>query len=281
MLNQIKTALLLASLTAILLLIGVLLGGQSGLIIAFGLALAMNFFSYWYSDKIVLKLYRAQPAEVSKYPRLHQIVNEIARASKIPKPKIYIVPTETPNAFATGRNQKHAAIAVTKGICDLLSEDELKGVLSHEAAHIKNKDILISTVAATIAGAISFLAIMARWAAIFGGFGGRGRDRGIAELLILAIVAPLIALVIRLAISRSREYLADESGAKAIHKPLALAAALEKLEKGAKAHPFKFGNESTSHMFIINPFSKSFFLNLLSTHPPVKERIARLKHLKV
>jgi len=278
--NQIKTTVLLASLTGLLLAAGLWFGGELGLIAAFSIAMLMNGISYFFSDKIVLKIYRAKEAEVSKYPRLHQIVNEIAEKAKLPKPKIYIIPAENSNAFATGRNPQHAAVAVTKGIMDLLTENELKGVLAHELAHVKNRDILIASVAATIAGAISFLAFMARWAAIFGGMRGGGRGRGMVELLVLAILTPILATIIRLAISRSREYLADKTGAEIIKDPKALASALAKLEEATKHKPMLFGNETTSHLFIVNPFRKSFLISIFSTHPPMKERIKRLEEMK-
>lgn len=276
MLNQIKTAVLLGALTGILLLIGSF-WGQGGVVAAFIFAMLINFGSYWFSDKIVLKIYRAKEAPVSKYPRLYQIINKVAKKAKVPAPKVYIIPTQTPNAFATGRDPKHAAIAVTEGILQLLSEKELEGVIAHEIAHIKNRDILIATIAATIAGAISFIAMLARWSAIFGG--GRRGSRGL-ELLFLAILAPIIALIIRLAISRSREFLADETGAKTIRESKSLASALRKLELANKVHPLRFGSETTAHMFIVNPFRASLLLKLFSTHPPVDERIKRLNKLK-
>lgn len=278
--NQIKTTILLASLTGLFLAAGLWFGGQSGIIFAFIVAMLMNGISYFFSDKIVLFIYRAKEAEINKYPRLYQLVNEVAEKANIPQPKIYIVPSENPNAFATGRNPKHAAVAVTKGLLNLLTEKELKGVISHEIAHIKNRDILISTVAATIAGTISFLAYMARWAAIFGGIRGDGRGRSIIELLVLAILTPIIATIIRLALSRSREYLADETGAKIIKDSESLASALARLEEASKHKPMFFGNETTSHMFIVNPFRKSFLTAIFSTHPPVKERIKKLKEMK-
>jgi len=278
--NQIKTTVLLASLTGLLLAAGLWFGGQIGLIAAFGIAMVMNAISYFFSDKIVLFIYKAKEADVSEYPRLHQIINEVAEKAEIPKPKIYIVPSANPNAFATGRNPKNAVVAVTKGILDLLTENELKGVIAHEIAHVKNRDILISTVAATIAGAISFLAFMARWAAIFGGVRGNGSGRNVIELLVLAILTPVLATIIRLAISRSREYLADETGAKTIKDSKSLASALKKLEEAAKKRPMLFGNETTSHMFIVNPFRKSFLTSIFSTHPPMEERVKRLEKLK-
>lgn len=280
-LNQIKTVLLLGLLTSILLAIGAYFGGQQGIVFAFIFAMIMNFGSYWFSDKLVLRMYRAREASVSEYPRLHQIINELAEEAKIPKPKVYILPTHVSNAFATGRNPHHSAIAVTAGILDLLTESELKAVLAHEMGHIKNRDILVSTIAATIASVISFIAFMARWAAIFGGFGGRDRGRNIIELLVLAILAPIIALIIRLAISRSREYLADETSAKLTKHPEFLASALRKIEQDTKVHPMRMGSETTSHLFIVNPFRASALLNLFSTHPPVEKRIEKLNSIKI
>jgi heat shock protein HtpX len=277
--NQIKTVVLLGILTAILLVAGQLLGGRTGLFIGLVIAVAVNFGSYWFSDKIVLAMYRAKPVTHEKEPELYGIVKEVAHLAKIPIPKIYIIPTETPNAFATGRNPKHAAVACTNGILNLLSKDELKGVIAHEISHIKNRDTLIQAVAATIAGVISYLAFMARWAAIFGGYGGRDRDSNIFELLILAILTPIIATLIQLAISRSREYLADESAAKTTHTPIALANALEKIEQGVKHNPLRFGNKTTSSLFIINPFRGGGLINLFSTHPPIKERVKKLKEM--
>ncbi len=246
------------------------------MLIALIIAGAMNFMSYWYSDKIVLAMYRAQEVTESKAPRLHSIVSEIAARANIPKPKVYLMPAEAPNAFATGRNPQHASVAVTKGLINLLSEEELKGVIAHEIAHVRNMDILIGSIAATIAGAIFFLASMARWAAIFGGYGGRDRDSGNAfALLFMAIIAPIAALLIQMAISRSREYQADASGSKFAGNPYGLAKALEKLGKYSKRIPMN-ANPATSHMFIVKPFSGRAMLNLFSTHPPIEERIRRL-----
>jgi len=278
--NQIKTVLLLGSLTGIFLWVGSL-WGPSGMTFALVFAVAMNLGAYWFSDKIVLRLYRAKEADLAKYPRLYQIVNDIAKSAKLPAPKVYILPTNTSNAFATGRNPAHAAVAVTEGILHLLSEKELKGVLAHEMAHVKNRDILISSVAATIAGVISYVAFMARWASIFGGMGRGESGKGIAELLVLAIVTPFLALLIRMAISRSREYLADETGAKLVGSSSGLASALKKLEADAKKHPLRFGSESTAHMFIVNPFTKSRFISLFSTHPLASKRIERLEKLNL
>jgi len=281
MINQVKTAILLASLTGLFLLAGFWFGGEIGLILAFFVSLATNLLSYYFSDKIVLFMYRAKEASVSEYPRLYQLVNELAEESNLPAPRIFIIPTSNPNAFATGRNPKNAAIAVTAGILNLLTEPELKGVLAHEMAHIKNRDILISTIAATIAGTISFLAYLARWAAIFGGVRGDGNNRNLIELLVLAILTPFLATLIRLAISRSREYLADETGAKITKDPLSLASALKKISEASKHRPLMFGNETTAHLFIINPFRKSLLTSIFSTHPPVEERVKRLERLKI
>jgi len=281
MLNQLKTVLLLGALTGLLIWIGSF-WGPAGMTVAIIFAIIFNFGSYWFSDKIVLRIYRAQEADISKYPRLYQIVNNIADKAKIPKPKIYIIPTRTSNAFATGRNPDHAVVAVTEGILDLLNERELKGVIAHEISHVKNRDILISSVAATIAGVISYIAFMARWVAIFGGFGGRDSSgKGIIELLILAIVTPFLALLIKMAISRSREYLADKTGAELIHDSKGLATALKKLEANSKHHPLKFGSETTAHMFIVNPFKKSLLMSIFSTHPAAELRIEKLEKMRV
>jgi len=283
--NQIKTALLLGSLTGLFIWIGGLLGGRSGLLFGLIFAGGMNFVSYWWSDKIVLKIYRAKEADKEKFKDLYSMVKEIAHSAHIPMPKVCIMDTPQANAFATGRNKKHAVVAVTTGILKLLNRNELKGVLAHEIGHIKNKDILISSVAATIAGVISYIAMMARWAAIFGGFGGRDNNRGggILELLVLAIVAPLMAMVIQFAISRSREFLADETGAKLIKDPFSLASALEKIERNVKHHPFqRMGKtEATAHLFIENPLKGSSFVELFSTHPSTKKRVERLRSMKI
>ncbi|MFP4111972.1 MAG: zinc metalloprotease HtpX [Candidatus Woesearchaeota archaeon] len=274
--NQIKTVILLGALSGLLLWVGDLLGGMQGLSIAIVFVLGMNLASYFFSDKIVLKMYRAQ--EVPKSHKLYSMVTELARSAKLPTPKVYIIPSGNPNAFATGRNPKHSAVACTEGILDLLTDAELKGVLAHELSHIKNRDTLIQTIAASIAGIISYVAMMARWAALFGGFGGRD-DRGGngIELLVLAIVTPLVATIIQLAISRSREYMADESGAKISHNPHGLASALEKIHHESSRNPMRFGNPSTSSLFITNPFKANTLVRLLSTHPPMEERVKRLR----
>jgi len=277
--NKIKTVLLLAGLTAFLVLMGRVLGGRNGMYIAFMLALAMNFFSYWFSDKIVLRMYGAQEVTPAEAPQLHQIVEELAREAGIPKPRVYIIPDESPNAFATGRNPAHAAVAATEGIMRLLTPTELKGVLAHEIGHVMNRDILISSIAATMAGAIMILADIARLGAIF----GMGRDDeegpGILGVIIMSIIAPIGAMLIQLAISRSREYLADETGAKLAHNPESLARALEKLSLGVQRAPMD-ASPATAHMFIVNPLSATTVMKLFSTHPPIEERVARLRAMR-
>lgn len=275
--NQFKTVILLGALTGLFLLIGYYFGGQAGLTIALIFSIAMNFGSYFLSDKIVLMMYHAKEIKEKDNPALFKLVREVSKLAGIPMPRVCIVPGPTPNAFATGRNPKHAVVAVTEGILGLLSREELKGVIAHEISHIKNRDILIQTIAATIAGVISYLAMMARFAAIFGG-GDRERDSGdLFYILALSILTPLIATLLQLALSRSREYLADETGAKTIHNPTALASALAKLEDGVKRNPLRFGSPATSSLFIVNPFSAAGIAGLLSTHPPMQERIKRLK----
>jgi heat shock protein HtpX len=277
--NALKTVFLLTLLTLLFVFIGQVVGGKSGMIIALIFAAIMNLTTYWFSDKIVLAMYRAQPIKESDHPRLYSLVRQTATKAGLPMPKVYIIPTQTPNAFATGRNPKHAAVAVTAGILKILDEDELEGVISHEMAHVRNRDILTGSIVATVAGAISVLAHMAQWGAIFGGFGGRddeGRGGGGLGLLIMAIVAPLAALLIQMAISRSREYSADQTGAKISHKPLSLANALRKLEYASRRMPLE-ANPSTAHLFIVNPLSGKGMASLFSTHPPVEERVARLE----
>ncbi|MBR9690070.1 zinc metalloprotease HtpX [Candidatus Woesearchaeota archaeon] len=274
--NQLKTFVLLATLTALMLWVGQLFG-QTGFYFAIVFVLVLNFGSYFFSHKIVLRMYRAKEVSENDYPKLFRMIREVTGLAKIPMPKVYIIPSSSPNAFATGRNPKNAVVAVTDGIMELLSEKELKGVIAHEVSHIKNRDILVQTVAATIAGVISYMGVMARWGAIFGGFGGRDGDNNIGEILVIAILTPLIAVIIQLAISRSREFLADESAAKTIHDPYSLANALEKLDRGIRHNPMKFGNKTTSSLFISNPFRSQGIFALFSTHPPMKERIKRLK----
>ena len=278
--NQFKTAILLGLLTALLLGVGSFFG-KSGLLIAGIFVVLMNFGTYWFSDKMVLAMYRAKPASKEEYSRLYEIVQEVSHLAQIPMPKVWILPSTQSNAFATGRDPKHASVACTEGILNLMNDDELKGIIAHEIGHIKNRDILISTVAGTIAGVISYVAFMARWAAIFGGFGGRDRDGdSIISLIVLAVITPLMAAIIQLAISRSREYLADESAVKLLRNSSGLVSALEKLDGDAKRHPLRLGNRSTAHLFITNPFSGRALMSLLSTHPPMIKRIKRLKEIK-
>ena len=257
--NNIKTVFLLGGLTALMVFMGKLLGGQSGMMIGFIMALGMNFFSYWFSDKLVLRMYGAQEVDPSQAPELHQIVDELSREAGIPKPKVYVVPSESPNAFATGRNPEHGAVAVTEGILRLLTATELRGVLAHEIGHIHNRDILIQTVAATLAGAIMIVADMARWGAILG-TGSRDSEEGgggvgALGMIVMAILAPFAAMLIQMAISRSREYLADEAGARFSHNPESLARALEKLAYGVQASPMA-ANPSTEPLFIVNPLTE-------------------------
>jgi len=282
--NQIKTVALLTILAVLLMFIGRLIGGTNGLFIGLAFALGINFVSYWWSHKIVLKIYRAKEADPSEYRELHQIVESLAARAKLPKPKVYILPTPQSNAFASGRNPKHAVVAVTQGLIKLLNKQELEGVIGHELSHIKNRDILISTIAATIAAVISYIAMIARWGAIFGGFGGRDSEgsSNILELLVLAIVAPLMAMIIQFAISRSREYLADESAAKLTHNPHGLISALQKIHDNVSHFPFRrMGTtDATAHMFIHNPFKGKSLLGLFSTHPNLENRIKRLKAVR-
>jgi heat shock protein HtpX len=280
-LNQLKTAFLLALLSGILLGVGWLIGGYEGLTIGLLIALGFNLVSYWYSHKIVLMLYRAKPAG-SEHARIDIMLEELARKAKLPKPKLFIVTTPQMNAFATGRNYANAVIACTTGLLQALDENELRGVLAHELSHIKNRDMLVSTVAAGIAAVISYVAFIARWGAIFGGFGGRNDRNNVLELLVLAIVTPLAATLIRLAISRSREYLADESGAKITGEPQHLASALQKISSSVQQHPFRSHSSTTStaHMFISNPFKGRSLFHLFSTHPPTTERVKRLESMR-
>jgi len=281
--NVFKTGLLLAALTAMLVLIGGAIGGQQGMVIAFVIALAMNFFSYWFSDKIVLAAYGAKPIDEAEAPRLYAIVHRLATRAGIPMPRVYMVPSETPNAFATGRSPQHAVVAVTEGIMRILDEEELEGVLAHELSHVKNRDVLISTIAATLAGAITYLAHMAQWAAMFG---GRSRDdeeggSNPIAMILLAILAPIAAMLVQMAVSRSREFQADATGARVAGKPWGLAKALEKLQIANEAVPMAAATPATAHLFIVNPLSGRSFATLFSTHPPLEERIARLRAMRV
>jgi heat shock protein HtpX len=276
--NSFKVTILLSVLTGLFLGAGYLMGGQSGLIFAFAFALIMNFVSYWFSDKIVLSMYRAKEASKKSYPKIYSMTLELCKNASLPMPKLYVINSDNPNAFATGRSPKHSAVALTTGIMSLLTDKELKGVIAHELAHIKNRDTLISTMAATIAGAIGMIANMVQWAAIFGGF-SRDNDNGgnIVGALALAILTPFIAIIIQLAISRSREYYADKTGAEFSSDPNALASALLKLEKGSKQKPLRSDNKTAASLFIVNPFSRKGFINLFSTHPPIEERVKRLR----
>jgi heat shock protein HtpX len=280
--SAIKTTILLGALTGLLVLIGGVVGGRGGAVFAFFIALVMNFFSYWFSDKMVLKAYNAQEIDAAAAPELYSIVQELAQEAHIPVPRMYLIDTDTPNAFATGRNPHHAAVAVTRGILRICSRDELKGVLGHELSHVINRDILTSSIAATLAGAIMILASFARYGAIFGGFGGGSNDDrrgGMVELLLMAILAPLAATMIQLAVSRTREYQADASGARLTHHPLFLAGALRKLEAANERMPMNAG-PATAHLFIVNPLSAQGLMSrLFSTHPPLEERIRRLEHM--
>lgn len=279
--NVFKTALLLAVLTALFLFIGQAVGGEQGMIMAFGIAVVMNVGAYWFSDKIVLRMYGAREVSEAEAPSLHGIVRRLSIAAGIPMPKVYIIPTDSPNAFATGRNPAHAAVAVTEGITRLLSQDELEGVLAHELGHVRNRDILIGTVAATLAGAIMMLARFAQFAAIFGG-GSRDRDEGgggMLGMLALAIVAPLGAMLVQMAVSRSREYLADETGARFCGRPESLANALQKISYASQRVPMQ-ASPATAHMFIMSPLSGGGIMSLFSTHPPIEKRIERLRAMR-
>ncbi len=274
--NSIKTTLLLGALTGLILVAGQLLGGRSGMLLALGCAALLNFGAYWFSDKIVLARYRAKPVPEAEAPRLHAMLDRLVARGGLPKPRLYILPEKAANAFATGRNPAHAAVAVTAGLLETMDAEETEGVIAHELAHIKNRDILISSVAATIAGAITFLASIARWGAIFGGFGSRDGERGANPLglLFLAILAPVAALIIQMAVSRSREYAADATGAEMAGNPYGLARALEKLDRASRRIPLE-ATPATSHLFIVMPLGGGLG-RLFSTHPPIEERIRRL-----
>jgi heat shock protein HtpX len=273
--NAFKTAFLLTALTLLLMFIGQYFGGQNGMLLALVFAAVMNFVSYFFSDKIALAMYRAQPVTREQLPRAYEIVERLTQKVGLPMPKIYVIPTESPNAFATGRNPKHASVAVTHGILGLLTDEELEGVLAHELGHVGNRDILISSVAATIAGAITMLASMGRFAMIFGGGGDRDRRGGGLSALFMLIVAPIAASLIQLAVSRSREYQADATGARYTGNPYALASALQKLDAYSRRVPMQ-ASPSTAHLFIIQPLLGMNFGSLFSTHPPIAKRIERL-----
>jgi heat shock protein HtpX len=277
--NTLKTTLLMGFLTVLLVTIGAALGGASGMALAFLLAGGMNFFSYWFSDKIVLKMYDAEEIEEGDDPRFYGMVRRLAERAGLPMPKVYVIQDDSPNAFATGRNPEHAAVAATTGIMRLLNDEELAGVMAHELGHVKNRDILISTLAATFAGAITYLAHMAQWAAMFGG--GRSDDDeggGIFGTILMVILAPIAAMLVQMAISRSREYGADAAGAQISGNPLSLASALQKLEAGSQRVPLA-ANAATAHMFIVNPLTGAGLMSLFSTHPPIPERVHRLEDL--
>ncbi len=277
--NGIKTAALLGALTGVLVLLGGVIGGRSGMVLFLILAAGMNFFAYWFSDKVVLKMHRAVPVTRDQAPELHAIVEGLAARTGMPLPRLYVIQADAPNAFATGRNPSHAAVAVTTGILRILDRNELEGVLAHELAHVTNRDILISSIAATIAGAISMIAGMARWGAILGGFGGSRDDRdggGIIGLIAAAFVAPLAAVVIQMAVSRSREYEADATGSRMVGNPYGLASALQKLEEYGKRVPPLQVSPAMNHLYIANPFAGRNMFKLFSTHPPIQERIRRL-----
>ena len=280
--NSIKSVLLLGVLTGLLMFIGGLFGGKGGVVIAFLFAVVMNFGAYWFSDKIVLRMYNAQEVTEQQAPEIYALVRNLVLKASMPMPKVYIIPEDTPNAFATGRDERHAVVAVTEGILRILSREELEGVLAHELTHIKHKDMLIGSIAATLAGAIVMLANMAQWAAIFGGASRDSEEEGgsnIVGLILMAVLAPLAATLIQMAISRSREYLADEGGAKISGNPYGLAGALEKLSRASQAMPMD-ANPSTAHLFIVNPLTGRAFMNLFSTHPPIEERVARLRSMR-
>ena len=278
--NTLKTVFLMTFMMVLLMAVGSAVGGERGLLFAFVLSLVMNFGSYWFSDKIVLMMYGARQVTEAEAPRLTSIVARIASQAQLPMPRVYVIPGETPNAFATGRSPSHAAVAATEGILSLLSDDELEGVLAHEFAHIRHRDILTGTIVATMVGTITFIARMAGWAMMFGGGGGRDRrdSNGIAGLVMI-ILAPIAAVLVQLAISRSRVYAADEGGAAICGRPLSLANALRKLEAGTARAPMTQASPATAHLFIVSPLSGGGVSRLFSTHPPLEERIRRLESL--
>ncbi len=281
--NTLKTTALLGLLTGLLLLFGKALGGDAGMVVALIIAFLMNFGAYWFSDKIVLAMYGAQAVSASEAPELSQIVRTLSQRAGLPMPRLYIVPSETPNAFATGRNPEHAAVAATQGLLKILDREEAEGVLAHELAHVKNRDTLTMAVAATLAGAIMMLANMARWAAFLGTSSREdeeGSGGGILGMIVMAVLAPFAAMLIQMAISRSREFAADAAGAAITRKPGALAAALEKLEKAAQVLPLP-ANPATSHLFIVNPLRGGSLWTLFATHPPIEERVRRLRAMRV
>ena len=280
--NQIRTTILLTLMTVVIMLVGKMIGGTGGMMIALLFAGGLNFFSYWYSDKIVLKMYKAREATKEEASLVYRIVNVLSKEAGLPMPKIYIIPQDSPNAFATGRNPENAVVTVTQGLLQTMNPDELAGVLAHELSHVKNRDILIGTIAATMAGAIMLIANIAKWSAIFGGFRSGDNDEGggFIGLIAMAIIAPIAAMLIQMAISRSREYLADATAAKITGNSEGLASALEKLSAYSKKIPMK-AEPATAHMFITNPRAGRSLMNFFSTHPPIEERVARLRGTKV
>lgn len=280
--NQLKSMVLLAVLTVLVVIAGRALGGQTGMIIAFGLALVMNGVSYWFSDKIAIKMTRSYPVSRQESPYLYEIVERLSRRAGLPMPKLYVTPSHQPNAFATGRNPENSAVAVTQGLVQLMTQEELEGVIAHELAHIKNRDVLVSTMAAVMAGVITTLADWAQWAMIFGGFGGNNDDEGGSGLAMLPmiILGPLAAMLIQMAVSRSREYMADATGAEIAGNSQGLANALLKLEQGVQRFPMQ-ANPATSHLFIVNPFSGRALMKLFSTHPPIEERVKKLRSYRI
>ena len=278
--NTMKTMVLMVALTLMMVFFGGLMGGKTGMTVALIMAFGMNFVTYWFSDKIVLKMYGAQPVTESEAPELYRMIEKLSQRASLPMPRLYVIDGDQPNAFATGRNPEHGVVAVTRGIMQILSREELEGVLAHELAHIKHRDILIGTVAASFAGAISYLAQMAQWAMIFG---GRSDDEGeggsFLSSLVMMIVGPLAAVIIQMAISRSREYAADAGGARIAGNPMYLANALRKLHMASQRIPMN-ANPATAHMFIVNPLSGGGIMKLFSTHPPMEERIARLESMR-
>ena len=283
--SRARTTLLLAVLTVIIIWMGGFFGGRQGMFLAFLVAALMNFGSYWFSDKIVLRMYNAREVSEAEAPGLHSMVRGLAANARIPMPRLYVIPDDSPNAFATGRNPEHAAVAVTEGITRLLTPNELRGVLAHELSHVANRDILVSSIAATLGGVIMLLADMARFAAFFGG--GRSDDEegsgagGVIGVILVSILAPIAAMLIQMAISRSREYLADESGARFSHDPEALARALEKLTLASRSVPMVDAKPATAHLFIVNPLAGRSLANLFSTHPPLEDRIRRLRAMRI
>ncbi|HJV34067.1 zinc metalloprotease HtpX [Geomonas sp.] len=277
--NRLKTAVLLTALTLLMVALGSAIGGRGGMMFAFVMACGMNLFSYWFSDKIVLRMYGAQEITEMENPGFYGMVRKLSLQAGIPMPKVYIIPSDSPNAFATGRNPEHAAVAATEGIMRILTPEELEGVMAHELTHVINRDILVSTIAATLAGAISMVGSMVRWGAMFGSRSDDDENGGLAGALAMSIIAPIAAMLIQLAVSRSREYMADEGGAKLCGRPLSLANALRKLDSGSRMLPMEEARPATAHLFIVNPLTGGGIMQLFSTHPPMEERIARLERM--